>query len=130
MTAGGNYDPHGRCKMTEAAGGAKTSVAIVTGASRGIGRATAQALGDLGWMVALVARSEDKLRETAQSLNNSLAVVIDVSAPRAAETIVQRTLDQLGRIDALVNNAGVAPMLSVEQTTDEIWDDAIETNLS
>jgi len=106
------------------------SVAIVTGASRGIGRATAVALSELGWGVSLVARSEMHLRETAQQVKKSLVLPIDVSDPRSAQQIINRTLDQFGRIDALVNNAGTAPMLSVEQTTDDIWRQTIDTNLS
>jgi len=110
--------------------GLRDRVAIVTGASRGIGRATAVALSELGWGVSLVSRSEMHLRETAQQVKKSLVLPIDVSDPRSAQQIINRTLDQFGRIDALVNNAGTAPMLSVEQTTDDIWRQTIDTNLS
>jgi NAD(P)-dependent dehydrogenase (short-subunit alcohol dehydrogenase family) len=106
------------------------SVAIVTGASRGIGRATAIALSEKGWGVALVSRSEQHLRETASHLKQSLIVPLDVADPANAAQIVLRTMDQFGRLEAVVNNAGVAPMLSVEQTTDDIWRQAIDTNLS
>src|SRR5262245_32262046 len=106
------------------------SVAIVTGASRGIGRATAIALSDLGWGVSLVSRSEQPLCQTASQVKQSLVLPMDVSHPRSASEIVARTIDQFGRLDAIVNNAGVAPMLSVEQTSDDIWRQAIDTNLS
>src|SRR3954470_17225947 len=108
----------------------RLSVAIVTGASRGIGRMTAIALSDLGWGVSLVSRSEEHLRETARQVKQSLVLPMDVSDPRSAQQIVDRTLDEFGRLDAVVNNAGTAPMLSVEQTTDEIWRQTIDTNLS
>jgi len=105
-------------------------VAIVTGASRGIGCATAIALSDLGWAVALVSRSEQHLRETASQVKQSIVVPLDVSNPGSASQIVGRTIEQFGRLDAIVNNAGIAPMLSVEQTSDEVWRQTIDTNLS
>jgi NAD(P)-dependent dehydrogenase (short-subunit alcohol dehydrogenase family) len=106
------------------------SVAIVTGASRGIGRATALALSELGWGLSLVSRSEQHLRETASQVKQSLVLPMDVSDPRNVNEIVARTIDRFGRLDAIVNNAGVAPMLGVEQTSDEVWRQAIDTNLS
>jgi NAD(P)-dependent dehydrogenase (short-subunit alcohol dehydrogenase family) len=119
--------------MSEAprqSGSGNGPVAIVTGASRGIGRATAIRLGQAGWRVVLVARSQSDLKETARSVAGSLVLPADVSQLGSAERIVRETMDRFGRIDALVNNAGVAPLLPVEQTTDAIWTDVIDTNLS
>src|SRR4051812_47168520 len=104
-------------------------VAIVTGASRGIGRAASVALSDLGWGVALVSRSEERLREIASQVKQSLVLALDISDPRNADEIIARTFDEFGRIDAIVNNAGVAPLLPVEETTDDIWRQTIDTNL-
>src|SRR3954470_8780541 len=106
------------------------SVAVVTGASRGIGRATAVALSDLGWGVALVSRSEERLREVASQVKQSLVIALDVSDPRNADQVIIRTFDEFGRIDAIVNNAGIAPLLPVEETTDDVWRQTIDTNLS
>ena len=114
--------------MAEAIG--HSPVAIVTGASRGIGRATAQELSSRGWRVALVARSENDLRESADALKDSIVVAADIAQPSLADKIVTRVLERFGRIDALVNNAGYAPLLSIEQTTNEVWRQAIDTNLS
>src|SRR5689334_5400394 len=79
-------------------------VAIITGASRGIGRATAIALSDLGWGIALVSRSEDRLQEVASQVKEPLVLALDVSDPGNADVIIQRTFDEFGRIDAIVNN--------------------------
>jgi NAD(P)-dependent dehydrogenase (short-subunit alcohol dehydrogenase family) len=98
-------------------------VAIVTGASRGIGRATAAQLSHLGWHVAVVARS-------AKSGDGTLALSRDLKTSEACAEVVAATMQAFGRIDALVNNAGYAPLLSIEQTTDQVWHDAIATNLS
>src|SRR5215212_9098915 len=105
-------------------------VAIVTGASRGIGRATARELAARGWRVALVARSEKHLHEAAADLKDALVIVADIAKSSAADKIVSQVCERFGRIDALVNNAGYAPLLSLEQTTDEVWRDAIDVNLS
>jgi len=105
-------------------------VAIITGASRGIGRATARELSDRGWRLALVARSEKDLHESAASLKDALVVMADIAQRSAADNIVSQVRERFGRIDALVNNAGYAPLLSLEQTTDEVWQQAIDTNLS
>ena len=98
-------------------------VAIVTGASRGIGRATADQLSRAGWRVVVVARS-------AKSGDGALAISRDIGTSGACREVVTEATKAFGRIDALVNNAGYAPLLAIEQTTDEVWNDAMATNLS
>src|SRR5687768_14593314 len=106
-------------------------VAVITGAGRGIGRATAIDLHARGFDLTLVARTESDLHETdALAGGAALRVAADVSRPESADTIVSRTLQIFGRVDALVHAAGVAPMLSVEQITNDLWRDVIDTNLS
>lgn len=104
-------------------------VAIVTGASSGIGRATALRLaGDFAAIV-LVARSGEKLREVGQQIEagggTPLALELDLATPSAAETVVRATLDRFGRIDALVNVAGAVPGLDLFEMTDAQWDAGI-----
>jgi NAD(P)-dependent dehydrogenase (short-subunit alcohol dehydrogenase family) len=101
------------------------SVAIVTGASSGIGKATALRLArDFGAIV-LVARSGEGLREVGQQIQtigaDPLMLPLDLMAPSAAETIVKTTLDHFGRINALVNIAGAVAGLDVFKMTDEQW---------
>ncbi len=105
-------------------------VAIITGAGSGIGRATAIMLAREGWSLALVGRRGKELRETAHlcGQGRSLAIEADIAREHAAERIIKGTLDQFGRIDALVNNAGRAPMLPIEEHTPEIIRDVYETN--
>jgi NAD(P)-dependent dehydrogenase (short-subunit alcohol dehydrogenase family) len=106
-------------------------VAIVTGASRGIGLAVARQLSAKNYRVALIARSKEKLAEAVSGLSNAVTLVADVgNGSQVANQIVEQVRERFGRIDALVNNAGYAPLLSLEQTTDEIWREAIDVNLS
>lgn len=82
------------------------AVCIVTGASSGIGAATARLLSENGAHVVLAARRADRLDALAAELSGSLAVPTDVTAPGDVERLVAQTLDTFGRIDVLVNNAG------------------------
>ena len=96
------------------------SVAIVTGASSGIGRATALRLAHEFGAIVLVARSEEKLGEVGQAKAigaEALVLELDLMAPRSAEFVVKETLDRFGRIDALVNIAGAVAGLDVFQMT-------------
>ena len=106
------------------------SVAIVTGASSGIGKATALRLAREFGAIVLVARSEEKLGEVGQQVKaigaEPLVLELDLMAPTAAEFVVKKTLDRFGRIDALVNIAGAVAGLDVFQMTDEQWNTGME----
>ena len=102
-------------------------IAIVTGAARGIGRATARLLVSQGAGVALVDRDAEELAKVAE--NVGLALPYDVSVPDQVEQMVDDTLKHFGRIDTLVNNAGVADFGPIEGTTFERWRRVMETNL-
>ncbi|HTW95816.1 MAG TPA: SDR family oxidoreductase [Tepidisphaeraceae bacterium] len=105
-------------------------VAIVTGASRGIGLATAQELSRRGYRLSLVAKSEDDLRQAAKSCGTSIIVPADLSKPRDIEKVVSTTLDAMGQVDALVNNAGLAIMKPIDQFSPEEWQATVDVNLS
>jgi 3-oxoacyl-[acyl-carrier protein] reductase len=98
---------------------------IVTGASGGIGRATALALAGEGASVLLAGRRAGVLsqlaRECADAGGRGESLVLDVTTVDAGERVVQACLERLGRIDALVNGAGTTAVRSVEQLTDEEW---------
>lgn len=96
----------------------KNRVAVVTGASAGIGAALAQRLVEAGARVVLAARSEDKLRQLAARLGEGRALVVptDVTAPEQVENLVAQTVERFGGLDLLVNNAGVGLYGSIEET--------------
>ena len=103
--------------------------ALVTGAARGIGLATAKTFLDDGWQVAMVDRDTDALTEATAGLENVLALPHDVSIPDQVEQMVADTLARFGRIDALINNAGVADFGPIEETTFDRWRTVMATNL-
>jgi NADP-dependent 3-hydroxy acid dehydrogenase YdfG len=104
--------------------------AVVTGASRGIGAGIAEALGAQGVRVALVARTESKLRESAARIKGSIPVVCDVSDPKSVERATGRITAELnGAPDILVNNAGIFRVAVVAETSAESFVETINTNL-
>jgi 3-oxoacyl-[acyl-carrier protein] reductase len=109
------------------------SVAIVTGASQGIGRAAAIRLASDFKFVVLAARNKDKLQETAEAVKSAgaepLALALDLREPDAAKTLAAKTLEKFGRIDALLNIAGAVPQIDLLEMTDAQWDDGIALKL-
>ena len=91
------------------------AVCIVTGASSGIGAATARQLSGLGAEVVLAARRTDRIDALARELPGAVAVTTDVTAPDGLERLVATALDTFGRVDVLVNNAGQGLHVPVEQ---------------
>jgi len=104
-------------------------VAIVTGAARGIGLATTKLFLEAGWNVVMVDRDGAELAEAAGALSGVTTLDCDVSVPEQVAAMVQSALDAFGRIDAVVNNAGVAEFGPIEQQSFEGWRRVMETNL-
>jgi 3-oxoacyl-[acyl-carrier protein] reductase len=109
-------------------------VALVTGSSRGIGRAIALALAQAGVNVAVNYRSgasqaEDTAREVRAAGGQTVAVQADVAVADDVTRLVQRVRDELGEIDILVNNAGITRPQPVEEIREQDWDDLIDVNL-
>lgn len=107
--------------------------AIVTGASQGLGRAMAVALAASGARVACVARNAEKLADTVQQITaaggQAEAMAGDVSSKESIEQIVNKVADEWGRLDILINNAGITRDTLLPAMSDEQWDDVINTNL-
>lgn len=102
---------------------------LITGAARGIGLATTQRLLADGWSVTMVDRDGDELRRAASDLGSVLALEFDVSQPDQVDRMIVATLGEFGRIDAVVNNAGIAEFGPIEETDFARWRRVMETNL-
>jgi NAD(P)-dependent dehydrogenase (short-subunit alcohol dehydrogenase family) len=109
-------------------------VAVVTGASRGLGRAMAVALADAGAAVALAARATIDLEETAhligQAGGRTLVVPTDVSHYEAVDGLMARAARELGRLDIVVNNAGVAKVAPLVEMSPADWRSMLDVNLT
>lgn len=104
--------------------------AVVTGASRGIGAATAAALDRSGATVALVARTKDALEAVAEGLHNApIVIAADLSAPDAPAKIAEQALAMLGRVDVLVNNAAAAARVSSIELDGATIDEMLTVNV-
>ncbi len=105
------------------------STAVVTGAARGIGLATAKQFIAEGRRVAMVDRDAAELEKASVSLDNVLPLPLDISSPEQVDAMIAETLSAYGRIDALVNNAGVADFGPIENTDFARWREVMATNL-
>lgn len=113
--------------MTQPAG----RVALVTGASQGIGAATAQAFGAAGWSVVLAARGAEKLTAVAAGLGpDAVAIPTDVTDPQSVEALFAAVRDRFGRVDAVFNNAGANSKTRLAgDVTWEEWRHVVSVNL-
>src|SRR4051795_5145489 len=109
------------------------TVALITGASSGIGEATARALAAQGAKVAVAARRLERLERLASEIGGegrtALAIQSDIPDQEQAIAAVERTVDELGRLDILVNNAGQMLLGPIEEAPTEEWERMIDLNL-
>ncbi|MGG7566777.1 SDR family NAD(P)-dependent oxidoreductase [Rhodovulum sp. DZ06] len=107
--------------------------AIITGASKGIGRAIAELFAEEGANVVITARHEGPLNDTAEAIRASggqaLAVTADSADPDAPSAVFKAAIDAFGEVDIMVNNAGVGEMFAVEKTTDDHFQQIMDINL-
>lgn len=106
-----------------------SKIALVTGAARGIGLATSRLFVDQGWQVAMIDRDADALTQAVNEINDARAFVHDVSQPEEVAAMVAAVQNTFGRIDAVVNNAGVADFGPIEETDFARWRTVMSTNL-
>lgn len=109
----------------------KDAVIVITGASRGIGKAMALRFSQLGARVVLAARSEQVMRSFADQLTSPYLIVkTDVGSESSVRRLIRKTIATFGRIDVLINNAGIVEPVGVMETSLEIWETTLRTNLT
>jgi NADP-dependent 3-hydroxy acid dehydrogenase YdfG len=120
--------------MTSTTGLLQGTVSLITGASSGIGEATALEFAAQGSAVAIAARRRDRLDELASRIEDqggkALVIEADVSSKEQAAEAVERTVAELGRLDTLVNNAGVMLLGPIEDAPLEEWERMLSVNLA
>ncbi|MDN3585043.1 SDR family oxidoreductase [Pedobacter aquatilis] len=111
----------------------KNKVVIITGASSGMGEAAAKHLSALGATVVLGARRADRIEKLAAEINNdggkALALTADVTNLEQVKNLVDTTVQKFGRVDVIINNAGVMPLSLVESLKVEEWNTMIDVNI-
>ena len=111
----------------------KGKVALVTGGGRGIGRAIGLALADAGADVCVTARTESQIQDTAERIKakgrSALAIPADATDQKAVKQTVEKTVDQLGGLDLLINNAGTALAKPLLEISEDEYNRLMETNL-
>jgi short-subunit dehydrogenase len=107
----------------------KNSVAIVTGASTGIGLAIARALAAKGAHVVLAARSTKRLKELEREIAGSLAITADMTKPNDIRTLIEKTKEKFGRVDILINNAGQGLRAPIEKLNLDQYRAIMELNV-
>jgi NAD(P)-dependent dehydrogenase (short-subunit alcohol dehydrogenase family) len=110
-------------------------VALVTGGSKGLGKAMARGLAEAGADVVISSRHEDELRRALAEVlegtgRRGYYVVADMSKREGARRLASEALEKAGRVDVLINNAGTNRPQAIDAITDETWDEVLETNLS
>jgi glucose 1-dehydrogenase len=112
-------------------------VAVVTGSSKGIGKAIATEFANAGYSVVINARNEEELRQAAEDISRSIkhdrkiiSIPGDISQEPVCITLIESAVKQLGRIDVLVNNAGIGgESKKIHELTEKDWDEVIDINL-
>src|SRR4051812_44951440 len=108
----------------------KGKVAIVTGASKGLGRAIAKRLAEAGATVIASARSEALLQELASQVPERIIPYhCDVTNSRQVQAMVQFTIEKYGKLDILINNAGLGHFAPLDELSEEQWDEMLNVNL-
>ena len=106
-------------------------IAIVTGGSRGIGKATAILLAKHGALVTITSKNKTALENTAKEMKNVLAIAGDIRKKSDVKNVVKNTFEKFGRIDILVNNAGIFPKVKpLHEISEEEWNEVIDVNLT
>jgi NAD(P)-dependent dehydrogenase (short-subunit alcohol dehydrogenase family) len=109
--------------------GLRERVCVVTGSTGGIGRETARLLVEEGARVVIAGRSSERVERTKAEVGAALGVVCDLAEPTAPEQLIGEATAQLGSVDVLVNNVGVAYQLAFDEVSDQQWDEMWQLNV-
>ncbi len=106
-------------------------VVIVTGGSRGIGLEAAKAFSENGASVVITAKDSEKLEEAAQSLANTISIPADIRKEEDVKKVVDKTIENFGKLDILVNNAGIFPRIKqLHEISESDWNEVLDVNLN
>jgi dihydroanticapsin dehydrogenase len=106
-------------------------VALVTGGSRGIGFATAKILSENGATVVITAKDEKRLEKSTLEIPNAIGIAADIRNRNDVKNVVNKTVEKFGRLDLLVNNAGIFPKIKLLHEIDEDeWNEILDVNLT
>lgn len=109
----------------------QNKVAIITGGSRGIGFATAKLFSEEGANIVITAKDPQRLNDAASQLKNTVGVSADIKNQEEINKVVQKTIEQFGKIDILVNNAGIFPNVKLlHEIPEDEWNEVIDVNLT
>jgi 3-oxoacyl-[acyl-carrier protein] reductase len=109
--------------------GLRERVCVVTGSTGGIGRETARLLSEEGARVVVTGRSSERVEWTKTEVGAALGLVCDLAEPSAADELIGDATAQLGPVDVLVNNVGVAYQMAFEEVSDQQWDEMWQLNV-
>jgi dihydroanticapsin dehydrogenase len=106
-------------------------VALITGSSRGIGKAIAELFAKEGASVVITAKNQDRLQKTAKDLGGVLSVPADIRKESEVQVVIRKTIEKFGRLDILVNNAGIFPKVKpLHEISESEWNEVIDINLT
>jgi len=109
----------------------QNQVIVITGASKGIGRVMAESYSKKGANVVLAARSYELMQSFSSELKTEhLIIKTDVRDEQSVNNMIEKTIEKFGKIDVLINNAGIIEPFDIENTTLEVWQDIVATNLT
>ena len=109
----------------------QNKVAIITGGSRGIGFATAKLFSEEGANVIITSKNSQRLNHSVSQIQNTIAIPADIKNQNEIDHVIRKTIEKFGKIDILINNAGIFPDIKLlHEITEDEWNEVIDVNLT
>ena len=109
----------------------KGKVAIITGGSRGIGFEIAKTFSENGATVIITSKNSQQLQNAANKLNNTIPILADIRKEEDVKNVIEKTIEKFGRLDILINNAGIFPKIKrLHEISEEEWNEVLDVNLN